>query len=43
MAEGWMILGISGLGIIICMIGLITCKSRYRKQRKKLLDRMERE
>lgn len=43
MMEGWIYLGVSVLGVLGCMIGLATCRGRYKKQRRKLLDRIEQE
>lgn len=41
--AGWLITAIAAVGIICCVIGLFISGKVFKKQRKKLLQKIERE
>ena len=41
--AGWLIIGIASVGITCCAIGLFISGKVFEKQRKKLLQKIERE
>ena len=43
LTAGWILLGIAVIGIIFCAIGLLVSEKFFKRQRKRLLQKIETE